>query len=227
MPIFLVIAFGVLTVRDFPALKLPTSIAASAALIGTVGLMLITFVSVSRNVHTLLAAISIGGLIAIPLVSSTWITLAAPRGDSVVTLPNPLEYAREGGRRPGTSWVGGAAALQYALERSDTEYVLAVDHVARSAELIAKYRQPILPVWNQWLRSELYDQEDYQSLVENGSVRYFLTRYRSYWTYIGLDNWVRLNCTNVGLYEYAVNGNVTLHEALDGLDTLWDCNPLS
>ena len=222
MPFLLVIAFGLLTAVDFPSLLFPTSIAASTALIGTIGLVLISLVSVSRSAHTLLAAITIAGLISIPLVSSTWITLAAPRGDAVVTMPNPLEYAREGGRRPQASWAGGAAALRYALERSDTDYILAVDSFARSGELIAKFRQPILPVWNIWLRSELYDQEGLQSLVENGRVRYFLTRDRTE-SYTGLDNWVWLNCTNVGVYEYVVNEDMTLFNALDGLDILWDC----
>lgn len=224
MPFLLVIGFGFLTVMDFPALQFPTSIAASTALIGTMGLVLISFVSISRIVHTLLATITIAGLIAIPLVSSTWITLVAPRGDAVVTMPNPLEYAREGGRRPKASWAGGAAAMSYALERSDTEYILAVDSFARSGELIAKFRQPILPVWNLWLRSELYDQESLQSLIENGRVRYFLTRDRTD-SYIGLDSWVWLNCTNVGVYEYAVNEDMTLLNALNGQDILWDCSP--
>jgi hypothetical protein len=225
VPFLLVIGFGVLTVKDFPALQFPTIIAASTALIGTLGLVVMSFMSASRSFHRLLATITIAGLIGIPLVSSTWITLVAPRGDAVVTMPNPLEYAREGGRRPTASWAGGATALRYALEHSDTEYTLAVDNFARSGELIAKFRQPILPVWNAWLRSELYDQANLQSLVENGRIRYFLTRDRT-GSYTVLDSWVRLNCTNVGDYEYFVNGDMTLFNALDGKDILWDCSPL-
>ena len=227
LPLILVIVFCIISSTQFPPFSRYVFIACGITFLGTLSLMAVSYWSLPIKTHKIASVITMSGLMLMIVIPSIWITHAAPRGDSVVTMPNPLEYARVDGMRPQGPWVPGQYAMEYALENVDTEYVLAVDGFQRAAELISKFQQPVLPFWNQWIRKPVYDVEGMTEIVANGKARFFLVNRRTFNTLpTEYRNLLYKNCTNAAITEFFLNDNPVLLNALVGDSVLWDCESL-
>jgi 4-amino-4-deoxy-L-arabinose transferase-like glycosyltransferase len=173
-PIWIGILLGGIFALAFPSFRTGMFCVVLIGLVGHLGLSATTVISKLAGLRKYFLAFLVSGILGVFFIPSAWISIHAPRGDRAVTLPNPLEYARQSGLKLQPPWAAGSAALDYVQDKSESTYMLAVDSFTRSGDLIARFGVPILPIYNTFLRNDLYTSHEIELMVLAETVRYFL-----------------------------------------------------
>ena len=111
--ITLIAVYAAIAITPFPVLRSPILITSGCIILcAFVAITVDWVIPEKKSIRQVLTSISVAGLIVIPAIVSTWIAIAAPRGD-VITKPNPLVYAYANSSGPRDPWADGAKALEY------------------------------------------------------------------------------------------------------------------
>lgn len=212
--ITLIAVYAAIAIAPFPVLRSPTLITSGIIILSTLAAITINWVVPGeKSTRRILTSISVAGLIVIPAIVSTWITIAAPRGD-VITKPNPLVYAYADSSGPRDPWADGAKALDYSIAQGDNKYVLATDSFNKTGELVSRYGMPVLTYWNGYLREPLYNFNELETMIRASEIRYFTIT----------SNPRFLNLQNIA-YWFSVSCLEVSREANMDDYLLWDCAP--
>jgi hypothetical protein len=212
--ITLIAFYAAIAIIPFPVLRSPILITSGIIILSALTAITIDWVIPGEKpTKRILTSISVAGLIVIPAIVSTWITISAPRGD-VITKPNPLVYAYADSSGPRDPWADGAKALEYSLAQGDNKYVLATDSFNKTGELVSRYGAPVLTYWNGYLREPLYNFNELEAMIKDDDIRYFAITSNPRFTGLqSIAHWFSVSCREVSLDAYIYNYR------------LWDCAP--
>ena len=212
--ITLIAFYAAIAILPFPVLRSPILITSGCIILcAFIAIIVDRVIPGKKSIRHLLTSISVAGLIVIPAIVSTWIAIAAPRGD-VITKPNPLVYAYADSSGPREPWTDGAKALEYSLAQSDNKYVLATDSFNKTGELVSRFGAPVLTYWNSYLREPLYNFNELETMIKDEDIRYFTITSNPRFTGLqSIADWFSDSCREVSLEAYIYNYR------------LWDCAP--
>jgi len=172
-----VLAFARFRYDDFEALSTSTFLTVGA--IGVVA-ALAPFVSLARRrqrfpiVRDVLRATSVTTVLGISLLTSLWITFDAPGGGQI-SRPNPLDYTRADEPPPLARQVPAEPMVAHAnREAPGTRYAFATTDINDAGESIAYTGASTLPIWNEYQRVPVLEDDDLAARFASGEVPFVL-----------------------------------------------------